>query len=882
MRPLVAGNKILHYTIIRVLGEGGMGVVYLAHDERLKREVAIKCLKNAQNQEQDKLTKRLRNEATILAQLNHPHVVQIYDIIDADDRFYIVMEYVNGTTLDKYLLEHIVNLQKRIHCLTQVISGIAFAHSKGLVHRDIKQDNILVNTDGTIKITDFGIAKSIQTNSHSTTHAGTILGSVCSLSPEQALGKSVEKPSDIFSFGILAYQVLCGSHPFGSTTNHHVLIQNILHHAPLPAKVLNPHLPAPLITLLNALLHKNPSNRPYALDVKRELETCSQTITDINDNLNLTETKDIDIDDYGTLGQYNQSARIQNDAPKNNKIKPVYLLAALCIILIASFSAYWSFEASQKTQAPQYIAIMPVNTSPNSLIAKQQRNLLENTIASALDNIVMKTTTLHLTSTRTAKKDSLSYSDFAAAVAADVIIDSHLHCENNRCQLNIKRIERSQKNGDTERWITTAQQSWPISMDDQYLNLTTDLERHFSLLFNDHSPPINTHAPAITEADHQWFMTLRHDVLNKGIEYKKNWDLLTPELTRFYAYAPYYELLGFLAIKLFDDTQEAHYLNRLNQAIKSIEQISEFEFLILELRFDILLREKNTIDANRILDRMKAVGFDKVTRLKRHALLEHFSGNYQKANDFYQQAINLRPTIELHYSAAVNHWHNGDIEAAKKHLEQVFVLNPNEYDALVLSASIHLTQGHTQEAIAQYRRILLFNSEALLYNNLGLAYELAREYDKAIESFKRAIEQSPDHANAILNLADAYTLSHQSHKAKALYQRVINMTEGDGSWEALQVNALAKIQLGQTHAALKAISQALSISHNNPNVLLNAALIYTQAKQWQSAIAYIDQTLSSGVNTIWFTLPWFDPLCDQVAALEFNTLLEFERCSLDF
>ncbi len=249
--------RLGHYELLDNIGRGGMGLVYRARDTRLDRQVAIKCLRTELFEAH--YIERFKREALLLAKLNHPNIVQIYDFIEAPDQLALVMELVEGQNLQLHLREHIAPFSQRMRWLIEIAQGLAVAHDAGIIHRDLKAENILINQRKVAKITDLGIAKSQDFNATLTDH---IAGSYCSMSPEQAMGETIDFKSDLFSFGILAYQLLCGAHPFGDTNNKLQLMQRIISHPPIAPGKHNPNLPAEIADLLGQLLSKDPTKRP--------------------------------------------------------------------------------------------------------------------------------------------------------------------------------------------------------------------------------------------------------------------------------------------------------------------------------------------------------------------------------------------------------------------------------------------------------------------------------------------------------------------------------------------------------------------------------------------------------------------------------------------
>ena len=257
--PLTSTDAIQlgHYQLLTSIGHGGMGLVYRARDTRLERDVAIKCLRRELFEAH--YIERFKREALLLAKLNHPNIVQIYDFIETPDQLALVMELVDGQNLHIHLREHLVNITQRLKWLVQISEGLAVAHDAGIIHRDLKAENILISQHGLAKITDLGIAKSQDFNMTLTDH---VAGSYCSMSPEQAKGESINFKSDLFSLGILAYQLLCGAHPFGDTRNKLQVMQRIITETPTNPHQHNPELPIEAIDLLGQLLSKDPNNRP--------------------------------------------------------------------------------------------------------------------------------------------------------------------------------------------------------------------------------------------------------------------------------------------------------------------------------------------------------------------------------------------------------------------------------------------------------------------------------------------------------------------------------------------------------------------------------------------------------------------------------------------
>ena len=297
---LTTGTKLAHYEILSQLGKGGMGEVYLAHDPRLNRKVALKVLPQELAANPDRM-RRFEQEARAAAALNHPNVAHVYEIGEVDDLHFIALEYVEGKTLRQKIHYEQTDLRKLLKYLQQVAGGLAKAHAAGIVHRDLKPDNVMISDDGFAKILDFGLAKLIEIpvagpEGESTSDAptvaqmqysvpGRLLGTVGYMSPEQAQGKTgeIDHRSDIFSFGCMLFEAVTRHRPFQGESN----VQSLYKLVYEPARSITefePSAPADLQRIIRRCLAKDPDDRYQTIqdvaielrDLRRDMEGDTQ------------------------------------------------------------------------------------------------------------------------------------------------------------------------------------------------------------------------------------------------------------------------------------------------------------------------------------------------------------------------------------------------------------------------------------------------------------------------------------------------------------------------------------------------------------------------------------------------------------------------------
>jgi len=274
------GSRLGAYDILSPLGAGGMGEVYRARDTKLGRDVALKILPASFTNDPERVA-RFRREAQVLASLNHPHIAQIYGLEEASGMQFLVLELVDGESLDKRIARGPIPVGEALGFAKQIAEALEAAHEKGIIHRDLKPANIALTDDGQVKVLDFGLAKAVETTVGSfdptdspritspamMTGVGVILGTAAYMAPEQAKGKAADKRSDIWAFGCVLFEILTGRRPFDGEDVSDVLAA-VLRADPEWTSV-GDNVPTAVRTLLRQCLAKDPHRRPGSLAVAR-------------------------------------------------------------------------------------------------------------------------------------------------------------------------------------------------------------------------------------------------------------------------------------------------------------------------------------------------------------------------------------------------------------------------------------------------------------------------------------------------------------------------------------------------------------------------------------------------------------------------------------
>jgi len=318
------GQTISQYKILEKLGEGGMGEVFLAEDTKLKRKVALKFLSQEFTKNKDAV-ERFQREAQAAAALNHPNIVTIYDINEHKDQTYITMEYVEGQTLKEQITNHQLPITKILDITTQICEGLSKAHEAGIVHRDIKPHNILIDKDGRVKILDFGLAK-LKGVGQITRETSTI-GTVHYMSPEQTLGKEVDHRTDIWSLGVILYEMLTGKLPFKGDYEQAV-IYSILNEKPESVTGLNPEVPEDLDQIIFKMLSKKTSER---------YQNSNDIIVDLEKTIDASRTE---------LSKTKLDYQRRIKSPGRRFVLPLIIV----LIVVAAIGGYFLFKGKKTDQ----------------------------------------------------------------------------------------------------------------------------------------------------------------------------------------------------------------------------------------------------------------------------------------------------------------------------------------------------------------------------------------------------------------------------------------------------------------------------------------------------------------------------------------------------
>lgn len=837
------------------LGTGGMGEVFLAWDGRLHRHVAIKRIRPDLQTTRERRERFLR-EARAAAALNHPAIVQVYDILESETGDSIVMEYVEGRSLARRLAEGAIGVAEAVRLARQVADGLARAHALGFIHRDLKAENVMVTPDGQVKILDFGLAKQIAMEAmgeadESLTREGMVLGTLRTMSPEQAGGDEVDARSDLYSLGVLLYEMLTGRPPFqgGNAVQIH---RRVLTERPAPPCAVRPELPAELSAMVAALLEKDPARRPRsAAEVIRALERVSS------------------LDGLDELGPapVAQPLQLSSDAstvvPQGPRSSPVArknrrrLLLALLALGAAAAAAVLLTDLP--TRKPVRVLVLAPERSGAGagdlgLVAIGVREAALSALF-ALRGVEVLDPFPH---------DAGSGREDVSRVYADEILGTQISCPGGEtCRVSFRRFRGDRIVGLTQPFFVSKRA-------EDALDLAAAVRTHLPAAFPDHRPR-SAAALDVRPADYAAFIRLRERAESGEV-------LGAPELAVLESIlrsSPRLSGAYVLAADVARALQGPHFLQRSLDLAGRAHELAPWDPRPLANKVFVELDAGRLDEAETTLAQLERLTPGDISVWKSRARLLARQGRPHEALAVWARIVGRRPTWQNLYNLADLEIGAGRIGEARRHLDQLLAVSPDNDWGLAKLAELELQSGDPGRAEALYRRLLQSGPPLGLYrNNLGLALHLQGRFAAATESYRRALDLDPGNQLTRINLADSLFSAGRAAEARGLYRDVLGElveAERGGAKPGIAERLFAarcQVRMGQPREAFETVQQTLAEpGAQRAEWLYHGARVAALVGQRLDAIEYAERALALHLSPRWFQDPAFDPVRDDLQPL---------------
>ncbi len=838
------------YKLIRELGRGGMSVVYLAQDTELGREVAIKCVDTSEPTAA-RMANSLRAEAKLLAQLNHPNIVQLYDVVEQENILGLVIEYVGGDTLTQRL-KQAPSREVTLKWLAEIAEGLASAHKKGIAHCDLKADNVLVTNDNIAKVADFGIAK-VKLDGYleddGLTRIDSVSGSYFSLSPEQASGQAVDTRTDLFSLAVLIHQALVSQHPFGDTHNKMALLQRVINDPLELSESANITFGSRLAELVKNLLSKKPEERLYNAAETAELLR--------SEALNVS-TNDLD-DSTGAIPT--QAARFTSQTKPTSQSKLLKKAKGLLgkAVLIASGFAVGVVllkllpSADEAVSDVTYIALDNIEVTASDGFNKTLLPLIKSTIQQSTESTLLSFKHTGLVEAKELNAIDGAFSEKAIAAGVDNIMVVSANCLQQKCDIKIQR-----RSG--ERMAVSHQTSFPVASD-SLIGLKNAISSQLPKLFQNSILSRSQSAIELSEDDYRRYLQIYTSSASGTLANQKHFDDIQKLILDKPNFIPSYTLLYHLGGYLYRNTSNSEYLTTVLGIFERSPNKVKLNRTMQRAKINLLLDMGRVSDAKTIFSSLKSRDNDELFLNEIESSVAYAENDYEKLLVLDRQNASWRPSARNLYNLAASEFFYGDIERSQVNVGKSLELRPNFTYALNLKATLELSTGNVEEAIKAYESVLERDADNEAYSNYGVALTLNKRYKDAIDSLLKAIEINPKAAHHYLNLADAYNLSGKKELAKKNYDKVVAMIVPPESARDYSYLAQAQAQTGMLNLAVRTLKTANQKYPEYAELDYASAIVNTLAENYVSAIVDINDSIQRGTAPVWFTFEWFHPLC---------------------
>jgi len=755
-------KEVGHYKIKQLLGKGGMGDVYLAEDARLNRKVALKFL-SAPICDDKNILRRFEQEAFAASALNHPNILTIYEFEAKGEVCFLAAEYIEGETLREHSKSGLMSLQSALDIAIQMASALGAAHSAGIVHRDLKPENIMIRRDGIVKVLDFGLAKLTEkkevdsetaTRALVQTKAGIVMGTVGYMSPEQAKGKDTDERTDIWSLGVVLYEMITSQLPFtGETANER--IASILKTESLPLSHYVSDIPKELERIVGKTLRKNREERYQHIkdfwldlkDLKQDLEFQNKLGRTASPNRKEVDTQ---VFNHTTSDVANTTSSAEYIASEIKQHKPISIAVLMILLLAIGGLSFWYFGNHSSNPAQiESIAVMPFVNESGNADGEYLSDGMTETLINSLSQLPKLSVKARSSVFRYKGKET-NVKQVGADLNVQAVLNGRIIQRGGNLTLGLELVDAE-----------TGNQIWG----EQYNRKQTDLIALQSEIARDVSQKLRTRLSGAEEQRVAKTYTANPEAYQLYLQGLYHWHKRTPEDIR-------------KSIALFQ------------QAIEKDPSYA-LAYAGLGLAYGVL-------PSNSIMTKQET----NENRIKRRAALSKAQELDDSLAEVHADLGGYKSEIE---------W---DFVSAEKEFKRAIELNPNFASARQWYSEFLSRMGRHEEAFAEINKAHEIDPFSRAVSaNIGLRFYQARRFDEAVAQYKKAIEMEPSYPAVHAFLASAYEAKGMYQEAITA-RRMAGILLEKGSAESSERKAAAFTQALKTGGAQGYWRKHLELSLN--------------------------------------------------------------------
>jgi len=821
-------KSFLHYQITEKLGEGGMGMVFQARDTKLRRTVALKFLSHriAENTIEHN---RFQQEAQSAAALNHPNIAQIYAFEEMDGELCIVMEYVQGQELKECIEQGNLTVDQKCAIAKQIAQALKAAHDKGIIHRDIKSRNIMINEEGNVKVMDFGLAR-MQGEAH-ITKTGTTLGTTSYMAPEQLIGEEMDARSDIWAFGVVLYELFTGELPFQGAYEPAVLYA-ITEEDPLPVLELNPEIPQIIADVIDQCLVKNKDLRYQSIDA-------------ILADLTIGESE---------KPQTQRREESRNRSRKDSKLFKIGISLSVLLIIALLFYQLKPFGLGKNIPKKRYLAVLPIENIGNNPAVNAICAGLAETFSFKLSELEKYEDSYWIAPVSEMREEKIKSATQAnKQFGVNLAIMSSIQTFNDSTRLILELVDADKaRKLETQRVVVPAQnlallEHKGVQAMMRMLEIESNADIDRTLSNGGTSNPTAFEYYLKGRGSLQNYSSL--DSLESAIGFFQKAIAIDPKFGLAYAglgeaYWHQYQASGDVTIA--------------NKTQSVLRKATEFNDNLAPIQSLLGLVNNGTGNQELAIQHYeKALQIDPNYTQAYRGLAKIYDeqGNDQKAVATYKYAIALKPEIWEGYNDLGKHFYRkGNFKEATKQFKKVVSLTPKSSSAHSNLGACYYLQGKNDEAAEAFQMALALGRNPFAASNLATLYFAEKRYELSIPLYKIALETYSKNYSFWGNLAVAYEFSGKKEKSKQAYLTAIKKAK-----EQLEINpndpeitadlGAYYSDIGDSAAALRYIQKALSLDDGNIVVRQRAVSTYEKLGMRKSALKWINVSMLSDIES---------------------------------